>query len=123
MSVIDQMAERYICEAIEKGELSHLSGEGEPLILDDDSHVPEALRTGYRLLKNAGYLPPELEMRREAIRLENLLSELTPDDSAWKVHSKRLILFRMKLAQAGLSSSFLSGCYSTLLRAHFIQKR
>ena len=117
------MAERYISEAIAKGELCHLPGEGAPLTLDDDSHVPESLRAGYRLLKNAGYLPPELEMRREAIELENLLNGLTPDDSAWETYSKHLILLKMKLSQAGLSTSFLSGRYAAQVREHFGQKQ
>jgi hypothetical protein len=40
-------------------ELAARPGSGEPLTLDDDSHVPAELRAGYRLLKNAGCLPPE----------------------------------------------------------------
>lgn len=69
MWLLDQWAERHIAEAQAKGEFDNLVGSGEPLILDDDSHVPPELRAGYRLLKNAGCLPPELEHRREAIQL------------------------------------------------------
>lgn len=57
MWLLDQWAERHIIEAQRKGEFDNLPGRGEPLILDDDSHVPAALRAGYRLLKNAGCLP------------------------------------------------------------------
>lgn len=64
MWLLDQWAERHIIEAQRKGEFDNLPGRGEPLILDDDSHVPAELRAGYRLLKNAGCLPPELEQRR-----------------------------------------------------------
>lgn len=65
MWLLDQWAERHITEAQSKGEFDNLPGSGEPLILDDDSHVPPELRAGYRLLKNAGCLPPELEQRRK----------------------------------------------------------
>lgn len=58
MWLLDQWAERHIIEAQRKGEFDNLPGRGEPLILDDDSHVPAELRAGYRLLKNAGCLPP-----------------------------------------------------------------
>lgn len=58
MSVIDDWAERHIQEALNKGELKNLKGEGQPLLLDDDSQVPPELRAGYRILKNSGYLPP-----------------------------------------------------------------
>lgn len=54
MWLLDQWAERHITEAQSKGEFDNLPGSGEPLILDDDSHVPPELRAGYRLLKNAG---------------------------------------------------------------------
>ncbi len=57
MWLLDQWAERHIIEAQRKGEFDNLHGRGEPLILDDDSHVPAELRAGYRLLKNAGCLP------------------------------------------------------------------
>jgi hypothetical protein len=61
MNPIDQIAETRIREAIERGELSGLPGEGRPLQLDDDSAIPEELRAAYRILKNAGFLPPELQ--------------------------------------------------------------
>ncbi len=51
MWLLDQWAERHITEAQAKGEFDNLPGIGEPLILDDDSHVPPELRAGYRLLK------------------------------------------------------------------------
>lgn len=57
MWLLDQWAERHILDAQTKGEFDNLPGSGEPLTLDDDSHVPAELRAGYRLLKNAGCLP------------------------------------------------------------------
>ncbi len=72
MWLLDQWAERHILDAQTKGEFDNLPGSGEPLTLDDDSHVPAELRAGYRLLKNAGCLPPELEQRREAVALADL---------------------------------------------------
>ena len=78
MWLLDQWAERHIAEAQAKGEFDNLAGSGEPLILDDDSHVPPELRAGYRLLKNAGCLPPELEQRREAIQLLDILNDKKP---------------------------------------------
>ncbi|RVT18547.1 DnaJ family domain-containing protein, partial [Enterobacter hormaechei] len=56
MWLLDQWAERHISDAQNKGEFENLPGSGEPLILDDDSHLPPELRAGYRLLKNAGCL-------------------------------------------------------------------
>jgi hypothetical protein len=111
MWLIDELAEQHILEAQKKGELTGLSGEGAPLILDDDSHVPAELRAGYRLLKNAGYLPPELEMRREALELNDLLKQVNPQDEMHNTYVKRLRLLEIKLIQAGMSTDFLSGHY------------
>lgn len=116
MWLIDQLAEQHIAEALRNGELDNLAGEGKPLVLDDDSHVPEDLRASYRLLKNAGYLPPELEMRNEAVELDTLLRTLDPGDQAFQPNLKRLTLLEMKLKQAGLSTSFLGGEYRHPLR-------
>jgi hypothetical protein len=44
------------------------------------SMVPEHLRAGYRLLKNAGYLPPELEALREIKNAEALLARIRDPD-------------------------------------------
>ncbi|BAT45284.1 predicted protein [Escherichia albertii] len=80
MWLLDQWAERHITEAQSKGEFDNLPGSGEPLILDDDSHVLPELRAGYRLFKNAGCLPPELEQRKEAIQLLDILKGIRQDD-------------------------------------------
>lgn len=74
MGVLEQMAERRIREAIENGELDDLPGSGRPLKLDDDAMVPPSLRAAYRLLKNAGFLPPEIETRREIATVHQLLA-------------------------------------------------
>ena len=76
MNLIDQLAEARIQEAIQRGELRGLPGEGQPLRLEDDSAIPEELRVAYRLLKNAGFLPPELQLHREVREAEQLLQQL-----------------------------------------------
>ncbi len=116
MWLIDEWAERHILEAQRKGELDDLPGSGEPLELDDDSHVPAELRAGYRLLKNAGCLPPELEMRKEAIELADLLKGVQQQHPDYKAISKRLSLLELRLRQAGLDTDFLYGDYADKLR-------
>lgn len=112
MSVIDLWAERHIQEALYKGELSQLNGEGKPLHLEDDSLVPPELRAGYRLLKNSGYLPAELQQRKDALTLSHLLQGLSVDDPNYANVSKQLALLELKLRQAGISTDFLRGEYS-----------
>lgn len=98
MNLLDQIAEARIQEAIERGDLRDLPGAGQPLVLDDDSAVPEVLRAAYRLLKNAGFLPPELQLRREIRQAEDLLQQLPAGErSRARV---RLELLQLRLANA-----------------------
>lgn len=107
MTIFDTLAERHIQAALESGELQGLAGEGKPLTLDDDSHVPPELRVGYRLLKNAGYLPLALLARQEAVSLADLLSALPPDSAEYEQTNKRLRLLALQMQQAGLNTDFL----------------
>ena len=70
MRYVEQLAEPRIQEAIGRGEFDNLAGAGKPLALDDDTFVPPELRIAYRILKNAGYLPRDLELRSEISDLE-----------------------------------------------------
>ena len=73
MNLIDQIAEQKIMDALLKGDLDNLAGQGQPLHLDDDSFVPEELRVAYRLLKNSGFLPPEAHLSKEITDVNQLL--------------------------------------------------
>jgi hypothetical protein len=69
MTALELLAERKIADAVSRGELDGLPGQGRPLALDDDPLVPEELRVAYRILKNAGYVPPDLEAPQGAKKL------------------------------------------------------
>jgi hypothetical protein len=96
MCLIDKLCEARIAEAVRRGEFENLPGEGKPLKLDDDALVPKELRAAYRLLKNAGYLPPELALRREISEIEQLL-QMTDDHEACAKISRRLNYLMMRL--------------------------
>lgn len=115
MWLLDQWAERHIVDAQRKGEFDNLPGTGEPLVLDDDSCIPAELRTAFRLLKNAGCLPPELQQRKEALELSDLLKSINQDHPDYQAIGKKLMLLELKLQQAGLSTDFLRGEYAEKL--------
>lgn len=96
MNLLDQIAEARIQEAVDRGELRGLPGEGKPLQLDDDSAIPEELRAAYRILKNAGFLPPELQLRKELREAEHLLHQL-PESERSRARA-RLELLQLRLA-------------------------
>lgn len=72
-----------------RGEFDNLAGAGKPLALDDDRGVPEELRVAYRILKNAGCLPRELELRREIADVRTLLAA-TADEQGRAGAARRL---------------------------------
>jgi hypothetical protein len=100
--LIDQLAEERIAEARREGAFDDLPGAGRPLQLDDDSAVPAELRTAYRLLKNAGYMPPELELRREIADTWQLLA-LAEHAEERDSHSRRLryLMIRLGVGRTG----------------------
>jgi len=74
LDAIRLIAERRISEAIQKGLLNIQEWHNRPLPMHDDRMVPEDLRMAYKILHNAGYLPPELETRKEIHQVEDLLA-------------------------------------------------
>lgn len=80
LSIIQTIAERKIQQAMAEGTLADLSHwKNKPLPPDEMANVPADLRMGYRLLKNAGYLPEELALHKEITRLEQLLETCTDE--------------------------------------------
>jgi len=79
MFCFQKIIEQRIKEAQERGEFDDLPGRGEPLKIEDDSHIPEDLRLAYKVLRNADCLPPELELKKEIRQMEDLLEHI-PDE-------------------------------------------
>jgi hypothetical protein len=95
--MLDFLVEQKLLEAVSRGELDDLPGAGRPLALDDDSLVPEDLRLAYRILKNAGYVPPELEQLNEISRLEKLVMQGESDAEAHSRAVRKLALLRTRI--------------------------
>jgi len=92
----DRIVEERIRRAQQKGQFENLEGTGNPLQFEDDNHVADELRLAYKILKNADCLPPEIELKKEIERTEDLLSGM--EDTAEKYHAlKKLNFLIMKL--------------------------
>ena len=76
MSFFWRLAEERIKEAQRAGAFDNLPGKGKPLELEDLSWVPDDLRIGYLILKNARVLPPEVELLKDVHILEDLLKHI-----------------------------------------------
>ena len=97
MFEFERIAEQRILDAIARGELDNLPGAGAPLELDDDALVPQEMRLAFRVLRNAGYVPEEVRLRREISDLESIIRH-PAGDPAERRALKRLALLRARLA-------------------------
>jgi len=108
---LERLAEQRIGEAVARGELDGLPGAGRPLELDDDRFVPEELRVAYRILKNAGCLPPELATRGELVRLAGLL-ECAVGEGERRAIATRMALLRARIGEER-ATTLWTGSYGT----------
>src|SRR5271157_3303419 len=96
MDFFARIAENRVLEAIEAGLFDNLPGQGKPLNLEDDSHIPPELKMAYKILKNADCLPPELELRKEIVTLQELVASME-DEAEKLLQMRRLNFLMMKL--------------------------
>ena len=101
MGIVDQIVERKIAEAVERGDFDALPGAGRPLEIEEDLLVPAELRVAYRLLKNAGYVPDEVKVFAEIRSAEQLLMKAGNDEERVAASARvRLLLERMGAGRA-----------------------
>ncbi len=80
------------------GELQAAPSYGKPLDYGDGYfETPEHLRMGFKLLKDGGYVPPEVELMQEIEALRRSL-EAAPDAADASLNHKRLSQMRQRLA-------------------------
>ncbi len=99
----NKIAEKKIQEAMDNGEFEDLPGKGKPLRIEDDRHLPADIRLAHKILKNADCLPPELELRKEILTIEELLAG-EKDAKAKYRQIKKLNYLIMKLNMSRRSS-------------------
>lgn len=93
MSYFWRIAEERILDAQRAGAFDDLPGKGKPLNLEDLSWVPEDLRIGYHILKNAHVLPPEAELLKDIHTLDDLLKHV--EDEGQRRALAKSIQFKM----------------------------
>ena len=90
------IAERKISQAIADGSLCFEQWKNKPLPQDNDHLIPEDLKIAYKMLKNSGYLPPEIELKKEVKRIEELIAS-TEDEHVRLKQMRKLNLLLIKL--------------------------
>lgn len=118
--LFQRLAEQRILEAQRRGEFDDLPGKGKPLELEDLSWVPDELRIGYMVLKNAHVLPPEAELLKDIHALEDLLKHVE-DEGQRKALAKSIQrkVIRLDLFKRRSMSSESIGNYGRKLVKRF----
>ena len=102
----EQIVEERIRQAQKGGEFEDLPGAGEPLVLEDLSGVPPELRLAYKILKNAGCKPPELQLKDEIHRIEELLENMPDTREKFRTIKKLNFLIMKFNTIRGTSTTF-----------------
>ncbi|MEC0373432.1 DUF1992 domain-containing protein [Paenibacillus chibensis] len=119
MSIMSWLAEQRIHQAMEQGDFKDLAGKGKPLELEDVSHIPEDLRMSYKIMKNAGLIPEEMQLQGELIKLRNLIhlcENAGEKEKLTRTLTEKKLRFQMLMEQRGLSGSTAFLQYEEKLR-------
>ena len=82
--------EEKIRKAVEKGEFDDLPGTGKPLDFRDDlPGLSPELKMGFKVLKNAGYIPEKSEMKSSDVLIHDLLSYATDGEEKGNFQKRR----------------------------------
>ena len=115
-----KIVEERIRRAQQKGEFKNLAGSGKPLVLEDDHHIAEELRLAYKILKNADCLPPEVELKKEIERTEDLLSGMQDTAEKYRTLKKlNFLIMKLNTIRNGSIEFELPQQYSTRLVQRF----
>ena len=96
---LDEHIADALKEAYERGEIQRAKGFGKPLDFGDGyEETPADLRMGYKILKDAGAAPVEVEMLREVRALEETLATLDAESGEAAVLRQKISDLRLVVA-------------------------
>lgn len=85
----DKLVEEKIKAAMAEGEFDNLPGKGKPLDLDAYFAAPEDMRVAFSMLKNAGFVPEQMELLKEVDSLKAALGK-SSDEEERKLIKKKI---------------------------------
>ena len=92
----EALVEERIKKAHKDGAFDNLEGANKPLKFEDQN-VPQDLRLAHKILKNSGFLPPEVELKKKITQTEQLLETARVDSPARLKIQKKLNHLVIKL--------------------------
>jgi hypothetical protein len=98
LTQLDDHIGRALAESEKIGELKSAASYGKPLQFGDGyEQTPADLRMGFKILKDAGVLPPEVQLMRDIEALHLGLQD-APDTAQTRAEQQRLVDMRLALA-------------------------
>ena len=98
MLTIDEQIAQSLREAQRSGELQSAASWGKPLDLADGyAQTPEELRMAFKALKDAGFVPPEVEAMQQIAALRQAI-EAEPDAPEAEAMRQRISELQQHLA-------------------------
>jgi hypothetical protein len=98
LRLVEDHIGRSLAQSEKDGELRTARSFGKPLDLGDGyEQTPAVVRMGYKILKDAGFVPFEVELMRDIEVLNRAVAELQEGD-AKRVQQQRLSELRQQLA-------------------------
>ena len=96
--MLDDHIGRALAESEKSGELRAAPSFGKPLNFGDGcDETPAELRMGFKILKDAGVVPPEVELMQQIDALRRSLQDL-PDGEALRAGHRRLSEMQQQLS-------------------------
>ena len=94
------MIEEQVKKAYREGLFENLEGAGKPLEITTNPHLPKELTTCLKMLKNAGYTPPEITLKINITKLRAELEKTQKNmsDPQIKEMRKKICLLQTELA-------------------------
>jgi hypothetical protein len=100
LRLVEDHIGRSLAESEKSGELRSALNFGKPLNFGDGfSETPEELRMGFKILKYAGFVPPEVELMRDIEALTRAIRSATDEEEIIQ-KSAQLAHMRQKLAMS-----------------------
>ena len=98
LKLLDDHIGRSLRDSEASGELQAAPSYGKPLHFGDGyDETPDALKMPFKMLKDAGYAPPEVELMREIAAMQAQV-DLLPDDASSRPQRQQLAAMRQQLA-------------------------
>lgn len=110
LAAFDTLVEERIQKAMEEGQFRNLPGEGKPINLTDYDFLNQDVWMSNKILKNAGYLPPWVELAWDIEGDQQRLAAVNAEYDAW-LESTRGTLLPLKQSERAVGRTAIDRAF------------